>query len=287
MKKRTSIPRPIKRLLLVEAGFKCSIRYCTVDSALEFHHIDSNPSNNLSDNILVVCSNHHALCSQGKIDKKACRVIKKALEPKMIKISTEVISEDRFRKVLRQELFNLIPMANKVKVKQSALPSALDHKHLFKTLDRPQRSIFETYFAIRALGAMKPRGATQRIIAAVLTLYKDVSKLKPNYYGECYRAAIKSLSQIDTRDALKWLSSEFLNRDQDEFHQFIIFIALSGSANAEKHLRFKIINAKNDGKSTGEILFTMKGQKYKFEITRVKNNIKGFNSNPRTQGMKT
>ena len=76
MKKRKTIPAELKDKLLVECGYKCSIPMCDVSQSLEFHHIDSDPSNNTKKNIIVLCAVHHHQADLKKITKRSLKLIK-------------------------------------------------------------------------------------------------------------------------------------------------------------------------------------------------------------------
>jgi hypothetical protein len=102
--KRKAIPRKARRRLFVECGYRCSVPHCHNDSALDFHHIDGNPENNLPDNLIVFCSNHHRLTSAGKIDSLACREMKKALKPEALTLNVNPDIIRKMRRVMRQEL---------------------------------------------------------------------------------------------------------------------------------------------------------------------------------------
>jgi len=79
-KERVAIPKKTQRALLVECGHKCSIHLCNEKTALEFHHINGNPSDNRKSNLIVLCANHHALAQSGKIDRKALADYKRRLK---------------------------------------------------------------------------------------------------------------------------------------------------------------------------------------------------------------
>lgn len=79
-KERIPLPADLKRQLLIECGFKCSMNRCDREISLEFHHIDANPANNSQDNIIVFCSIHHHLADIGKIDRKTCVFLKTSLQ---------------------------------------------------------------------------------------------------------------------------------------------------------------------------------------------------------------
>lgn len=104
MKMRTKITASVRRAALLESGFRCSVPHCSVDSSLDFHHIDGDPANNCLENILVVCSNHHRACTSGRIDKKVCKEVKRLIRPKPITLPAEVLSIAKFKKILREEL---------------------------------------------------------------------------------------------------------------------------------------------------------------------------------------
>lgn len=79
-KKRIPIPTSLRRELLVDSNHKCSIPNCPVVRDLEAHHINENPADNKKENIIMLCPNHHALASEGVIDRKACIIYKNILK---------------------------------------------------------------------------------------------------------------------------------------------------------------------------------------------------------------
>jgi len=79
IKDRVPVPIPLRRILFVEAGYRCSILRCTAEAALEIHHIDGDPTNNDAGNLLVLCANHHTQTTNGQIDRLACLEIKRQL----------------------------------------------------------------------------------------------------------------------------------------------------------------------------------------------------------------
>ena len=79
-KPRIRIPTQLRRDLLVECGHKCSIHNCREMNNLEAHHINSNPSDNKLENIIMICPTHHSMCERGTIDRKACKQYKAMLK---------------------------------------------------------------------------------------------------------------------------------------------------------------------------------------------------------------
>lgn len=75
-KLRKPIPAETKRRLKIESGFRCAVPHCHQAVALEFHHINEDPSDNSIENLLVLCAVHHSQTVTGEIDTKACREIK-------------------------------------------------------------------------------------------------------------------------------------------------------------------------------------------------------------------
>lgn len=58
IKKRVSIPKPLQSSLLYKSAKTCCV--CRVPRApVEIHHIDENPSNNIEENLIVICKNCH------------------------------------------------------------------------------------------------------------------------------------------------------------------------------------------------------------------------------------
>jgi hypothetical protein len=71
-KDRVPVPIPLRRILFVGAGYRCSVAQCTAEAALEIHHIDENPTNHDAGNLLVLCANHQTQATNGQIDRLAC-----------------------------------------------------------------------------------------------------------------------------------------------------------------------------------------------------------------------
>lgn len=76
MRKRHAIPAELKDKLLVECGYKCSVPNCNVAQSLEFHHVDSDPSNNQKNNIVVLCAVHHHQADTNRISKRSLNLMK-------------------------------------------------------------------------------------------------------------------------------------------------------------------------------------------------------------------
>ena len=75
-KKRITVPIKLRRQLFVECGHKCSVHNCHEMQNLEGHHINSNPSDNRSENIIMLCPNHHTMADRKVIDRKSCKMYK-------------------------------------------------------------------------------------------------------------------------------------------------------------------------------------------------------------------
>jgi len=90
-KKRVSIPAEVQRKILLECGFKCSIPQCENTQALEFHHINGDPSDNREDNLLVLCAIHHAMAHGpgSKLDRKACELLKQTITKLSISLTVD------------------------------------------------------------------------------------------------------------------------------------------------------------------------------------------------------
>ena len=82
-KSRTHIPNEIQRELMIRSGYKCSMTNCPVTNPLEFHHINGDPRDNRIENLIVLCSNHHGMATEGIIDRKACVELTKRLSDKV------------------------------------------------------------------------------------------------------------------------------------------------------------------------------------------------------------
>lgn len=77
---RPPIPRPLKRDLLIEAGYRCAIPTCRAVSPLQIDHIEdwARVREHKFDNMIVLCSNCHGRKGNGhgQIDRTALRQYK-------------------------------------------------------------------------------------------------------------------------------------------------------------------------------------------------------------------
>ena len=79
--KRHPVPEPVKRDILIEAGYRCATPRCMVHT-LEIAHIVSCESggDNSRENLIALCPNHHTQYDiDKKIDIKAIKIIKNKL----------------------------------------------------------------------------------------------------------------------------------------------------------------------------------------------------------------
>lgn len=69
---RPAIPAELKRTLMMEAGYRCSIPRCK-QTPVEIHHISpwEKVREHNYDNLIVLCCNCHARANRGEIDSKA------------------------------------------------------------------------------------------------------------------------------------------------------------------------------------------------------------------------
>ena len=246
MKKRPKIPRQLKRELLIEAGFRCSIPHCFYDSSLEFNHIDGNPSNNTATNLLVVCSNHHTLCTIGRIDAKACREIKKQIKPYLIQTSLKSSDYNRIRKILRDELST--EKSKSSKKLPVMFPSFLEVRFLRQVLSANRFNQFELYTALTITSEKNFRGCTSLVIGAANRIVENKKNLGRKNFRELYFATIKCLIKLDTILSVNYLADEFF-KGRDSFVNFIILIALSGSSKAKRYVGFKELQKKQSQKT--------------------------------------
>lgn len=77
-KSRPRIPAAIQREVKIEARFACVI--CIQRVSLNVHHIDGNRENNVSSNLVVLCSNCHGMVHDGKISAQDLREAKKKVQ---------------------------------------------------------------------------------------------------------------------------------------------------------------------------------------------------------------
>lgn len=73
---RPTIPAEVRRAIELESGHACAISRCGEHTYLELHHINANRDDNCSENLILLCDNHHKMAHSGVIDRKALREYK-------------------------------------------------------------------------------------------------------------------------------------------------------------------------------------------------------------------
>jgi hypothetical protein len=76
--KRSPIPMDVKRQVLHEAGYRCSVPACHTILTLDMHHCEhvSKDGSNDPSNLLVLCPNCHRLYNNGDISDESIRTWK-------------------------------------------------------------------------------------------------------------------------------------------------------------------------------------------------------------------
>lgn len=78
-KKRLAIPRSVEKRAFQEAGALCSFCDEAEVTALQVHHIDGDPANNVLGNLFVTCASCHAKVTAGAISAADVRAKKREL----------------------------------------------------------------------------------------------------------------------------------------------------------------------------------------------------------------
>jgi hypothetical protein len=113
-KTRIRIPTPLRRVMLVECGHKCTIHNCPQMQNLEAHHINGDPSDNRMDNLIMLCPTHHTMGDRGIIDKISFKMYKEKLDPQQSK-AEQILLNTEFIKNQVQEINNSKKSPSKAK----------------------------------------------------------------------------------------------------------------------------------------------------------------------------
>ncbi len=101
---RTPVPADVEKIVMAEAGARCSMPGCESTADLVIHHIDGNPSKHEPANLLVMCSACHALTNTGEIDRKSCKAVKRDLALR----SSSADDLERMKEDVTNEIFALV-----------------------------------------------------------------------------------------------------------------------------------------------------------------------------------
>ncbi len=115
-KKRLSIPKSMEKRAFQQAGSRCSFCDEAEVAALQVHHIDGDPANNVLDNLLVACASCHAKVTWGIISETdvrarkrdlatACRNHNQANPAPAVQVT---ITDSRFRGDIAQNITKII-----------------------------------------------------------------------------------------------------------------------------------------------------------------------------------
>ncbi len=98
-KKRSKIPRAIKREVKTAAGHRCMVNRC-LSRETEVHHIDGNRENNSGENLVCLCPSCHTLVHRGVITKNELEIY--------IELASNPLNQDHDRGVLLniEEIFS-------------------------------------------------------------------------------------------------------------------------------------------------------------------------------------
>lgn len=100
---------------MVEANHKCTIPSCN-NLYLDIHHINENREDNRPSNLIVLCTEHHRMVHDKKIDRRAMAMYKANLR-KDISFSQFVRSSESDRAYrFKEELSNILSFYNEGKV---------------------------------------------------------------------------------------------------------------------------------------------------------------------------
>jgi len=80
---RPSLPAELRRAIEVESGHACAVKGCSEHTYLEIHHIDQDRNNNNPQNLILLCDKHHKMAHNDVIDRKALRLYKAELSPRI------------------------------------------------------------------------------------------------------------------------------------------------------------------------------------------------------------
>lgn len=114
IERRPHVPAVLRRQALVEAGHKCSIPTCSVNDALELHHINNNRNDNYIENVIMLCRNHHHNAGKGVFDRKSLQEYKRINRKRNTLESNFEFSSDmresyleQFKELVKNELLAL------------------------------------------------------------------------------------------------------------------------------------------------------------------------------------
>lgn len=243
---------------MVEAGYKCSVPRCTA-TQLEIHHIDGDATNSTYDNLLVLCANHHAAATEGRIDEKACREIKALTRPLAITIPRWVTS---IRSAIREEL----QIAKRSpRSRRSALIGLTDRKRLKRVLAVPGGNLRDMAWAAEILAERRTPGAFKLISDA----YQRVRNSRTGARADRTLfevSTVRAMGILNTKKSLTWLASQLLHGEV--WASFLALLTLRSARNAEKYVGFKIT-------SRDTIVETRGGHKRTVPVTRFR--VRGEN----------
>ena len=115
LKIRVLIPIKLRRELLVECGHKCTIHNCSIMQNLEAHHINSNPSDNIIDNLIMLCPTHHTMADRGTIDGPSCKMYKSKLESQQTSKAEQILENTELIKNELKQINKLKKSTNSTK----------------------------------------------------------------------------------------------------------------------------------------------------------------------------
>jgi hypothetical protein len=74
--------RKLKRIIVIKRSHVCEVPNCGWSITLQMHHIDCDRQNNIEQNLILLCPNHHSLAHIQDVQKLTIEFFRKILSSK-------------------------------------------------------------------------------------------------------------------------------------------------------------------------------------------------------------
>lgn len=169
---RPRIPEPIRREVLTEAGHKCSVRNCT-GFYVDIHHINENREDNRPANLIVLCTEHHRMAHDGKIDRVSLKQYKADLQRDISHTQFVRASESDRAYIFTQTISQILSFDNEGEIISILTGAGYDFP--IEIYHKAERFLADSFHYEQSLRSHDPElRANQDIVIELLSKITDI-----------------------------------------------------------------------------------------------------------------
>jgi len=169
---RPRIPDAIRREVMTEVGHKCSVRNCT-GFYVDIHHINENREDNRPANLIVLCTEHHRMAHDGKLDRVSLKQYKADLKRDLSSTQFVRASESDRAYTFTQTISKILSFDNEGEIIHILTGAGYDFP--IEIYNKAERFLADNLYYEQSLRSHDPElRATQDLVVELLSKITDL-----------------------------------------------------------------------------------------------------------------